>query len=121
MARLDGQKPNVGAIILSAVIFALVAGGLFFAFRPVPEPTDAGLSNSAKVEPTQSETNATGEGSGNSLATILTPLPTATPIPTPMVTEPMVAPDETASARDNAATLPDGNAMELTANVAATN
>lgn len=86
MARLEGKKPNVGAIIISAVIFALVAGGLFFAFAPIPEPTDASLTNSAA--PVDDSSNSTASDSANatnsenSLTTILTPIPTATEAPT---------------------------------------
>ena len=79
MARLEGKKSNVGAIITSAIIFALVAGGLFFAFYPVPEPTNAGITNS--VAPDAEQKSVVSSNSGNSengLATILTPLPTAT-------------------------------------------
>ena len=102
MTRLEGQKPNTGAIIIGAVIFALIAAGLFFAFRPVPEPTDAGLSNSADsansaadanaaadsansaadanaADANATDANATSDESANSLTTILTPLPLATP------------------------------------------
>ena len=91
MARLEGKQPNVGAIIIGAIIFALIAAGLFLAFRPVPEPTDAGTNNSAPpTESASSDANSTanatsesGDNSQNSLTTILTPLPTATQAPTP--------------------------------------
>lgn len=87
MTRLEGKKPNAGAIIIGAIIFALIAAGLFFAFRSVPEPTDAGLSNAADStnkaggasSDANSASNATGDESSNSLTTILTPLPMATP------------------------------------------
>ncbi len=85
MARLEGKNPNVGAIITSAIIFALVAGGLFFAFVPVPEPTDAGITNSVAPDVEQNSAESSGSAnatnSENTLVTILTPLPTATEAP----------------------------------------
>ncbi len=95
MSRLEGKQPNASAIIIGAVIFSLVAAGLFFAFRPVPEPTDAGLSNSAPPSESsapspasEAEAEATSAaGSENSLTTILTPLPEATPTQAPAPTE----------------------------------
>lgn len=105
MARLEGKKPDAGAIIIGAVIFTLIAAGLFFAFRPVPEPTDAGLSNSTSATNEASDStssdmkamDATNRESTNSLTTILTPLPMATPAPT---TAQM---DGAASSTDNSA------------------
>ena len=91
MTRLDGKKPNAGAIIVAAVIFALMAGGLFFAFRPVPEPTDAGLGNSAAPatggDTANAASNATSDNGDNSLTTILTPLPEATAKPSARATD----------------------------------
>ena len=103
MARLQGNKPNVATILIGTAIFALIAAGLFFAFRPVPEPTDAATSNSTiensatgetstnesggASSDTNSTSNATSDNSDNSASdnsqnsatTILTPLPLATP------------------------------------------
>ena len=103
MARLEGKKPNAGAIIIGAIIFSLAAAGLFFAFRPVPEPTDAGLSNSAPAESSSENTtdaNAAGGDSSNSLSTILTPLPLATPTVAPTATA-----DNSAMPSDNSASV----------------
>ena len=115
MARLEGKKPNAGAIIIGAIIFSLVAAGLFFAFRPVPEPTDAGLSNSTSATNednggSSSDANATSDNatdgeSSNSLTTILTPLPLATPTVAPQ-SAPTAQTDEAASASDNSAPAP---------------
>lgn len=112
MARLEGKKPNAGAIIIGAIIFALIAAGLFFAFRPVPEPTDAGLSNSTESTPTEasSASNAITDESDNSLTTILTPLPLATPTFAPF---PQATPDTTAPTDNNATAPIDDNAVPV--------
>lgn len=103
MTRLEGQKPNAGAIIIGAIIFSLIAAGLFFAFRPVPEPTDAGLSNSADTAETAENSVADADAttrndeSANSLATILTPLPLATPAVVPAATPAVVPTNDSAA------------------------
>ena len=57
MARLEGDKPNTRALIIGAVVFALVAGGLFLAFRGVP--------NSADNAPTNADANSTDTASSD--------------------------------------------------------
>ena len=105
MARLEGKNPNVGAIVIGAVIFALVAGGLFFAFRPVPEPTNAGITNSVAPDIEQNSADssdaANTANSENSLTTILTPIPTATEEPDAATNS--VAPATSATATADAA------------------
>ena len=97
MARLEGNKPNFGAILIGAVIFALVAGGLFFAFRSAPDDNaqNSVVGNAAVSTATNATSDVTltdaPDAPGNALTTILTPIPTATPAPqitsTPLPTD----------------------------------
>lgn len=104
MARLEGNKPNMGAIITGAIIVALVAGGIFFAFRGVPDDAENTPANAATVSSDSSastDSNATqtdaATEAGNALTTILTPLPTATMAATPTpVSNSVAVPDANA-------------------------
>ena len=94
MARLEGNKPNTGAILIGAIIFSLVAAGLFFAFKNPAQPDENAPQNAVSTSAPESapdaadntsadatsDPNASGDSS-NSLSTILTPIPTATVAP----------------------------------------
>ena len=93
MARLEGKKPNAGAIIIGAIIFSLVAAGLFFAFKTPSQPDESAPKNAASAStpdaadnsaPADANANSdsnSGGDAGNDLSTILTPIPTATVAP----------------------------------------
>ena len=128
MTRLEGKKTNLSAILVGAVIFILVAAGLYLAFRPVREPADASNAVQTIVADdtgaAQNQTDTSNGASSNSLTDnsatdnsanaqsateILTPLPTASAAPT-ATSAPVapMAPVATPLAKPGAAAQPSG-------------